>query len=378
MAAVFEPIEINGMKLDNRFVRSATWESMATDEGAVTKGLTDKMVELAQGGVGLIITGHAFVHPEGQAGPRQMGAYSDDLLPGMTTMANAVHDNGGKIVLQINHAGFQAPPNLTGQPPLCVSVGVEHVPTDGREMTTDDITTVIEAMGQAASRAKAAGFDGVQIHCAHGYLLSQFLSSSFNQRTDEYGGTVDNRARVLLEVYQAVRQAVGADYPVLVKMNCQDFLEGGLVTEDSRQAALMLEAAGIDAVEISGGTFASGPLNPVRPGKITPEKEVFYRDEARFFKEKLGVPLMVVGGIRTLDKSEELVASGMADFISMCRPLIREPGLINRWRSGDTRPATCLSDNMCFRPVVSGEGLYCLTEKREKQKEKEKQEEAGN
>jgi 2,4-dienoyl-CoA reductase-like NADH-dependent reductase (Old Yellow Enzyme family) len=231
MSKLFEPSEINGMTLANRFVRSATWEGMAADDGACTPKLIDLMAGLAKGGVGLIISSHAYVSPEGQAGPWQIGAHDDKLIPGLGAMAAAVHENGGKIVLQLAHAGYFANAKLTGQTPMAPSSVEGFAKGPRREMAAADIQGVVEAYGAAAGRAQAAGFDGVQIHSAHGYLLSQFLSPAFNQRQDECSGSIENRARPLIAVLREIRAAVGKKYPVLVKMNCQDFIENGLKAE---------------------------------------------------------------------------------------------------------------------------------------------------
>ena len=368
MSKLFEPGEINGMKLANRFVRSATWEGMATDDGACTPKLIDLMVNLAQGGVGLIISSHTYVSPEGQAGPWQIGVYDDKLIPGLKAMAAAVHENGGKIIMQLAHAGYFANAKLTGQTPLAPS-NVEGFAKGARqEMSTDDIQGVVKAYGAAAQRAQTAGFDGVQIHSAHGYLLSQFLSPAFNQRKDEYGGDILNRARALIEVLREIRQVVGKDYPVLVKMNCQDFIENGLQPEDSLQAGKMLVENGIDAIELSGGVLIGGKLSPSRMGIKSEEKEAYFQNEARTFKREVNVPLILVGGNRSFQVAERIVNEGVADYISLCRPLIREPDLVNRWKSGDLSKAACVSDNMCFKPAMKGDGIYCLTEEREKKR----------
>ena len=366
----FEPSTINGMKLANRFVRSATWEGMAADDGACTPKLIDLMTELAKGGLGLIISSHAYVSPEGQAGPWQIGVYNDALVPGLEAMAKAVHDNGGKIVMQLAHAGFFANAKLTGQTPLAPSNVAGFAKSPRKEMTVEDIRDVVKSFGAAAKRAQNAGFDGVQIHAAHGYLLSQFLSPAFNRRNDAYGGDIRHRARAVVEVLRQIRQAVGREYPVLVKMNCRDFIENGLVAEDSLEVGAMLESEGIDAIELSGGVLVGGKLSPSRMGIKSEEKEAYFQDDARAFKEKVRVPLILVGGNRSFQVAERLINEGIADYISMSRPLIREPDLINRWRAGDLSKAACVSDNMCFRPAQKGEGIYCLTEEREKKRKK--------
>ena len=369
MNKLFETTSINTMMLANRFVRSATWEAMATGSGRCTAQLTDLMAALAGGGVGLIISSHAYVSPEGQAGVGQLGIYSDDLIPELQAMTSIVHENGGKIVMQLAHAGMLAELPSTGPQPQGPSV-VEGIAKPGtRQMNSEDIRTVIEAFAAAAARAKNAGFDGVQIHAAHGYLLSQFLSPLFNRRKDPWGGVIANRARLLLEVLAAIRETVGARYPVLVKMNCQDFNEGGLSLDDAVQAGVMLAEKGIDAIEISGGNHQSGRLGPIRVGIKSEQQEAYFQNEARAFKKKIKVPLMLVGGIRSLPVAERLVDEGVADYLSMSRPLIREPELIGRWQSGERRKAACKSDNLCFIPARKGRGIYCVTKARETQKE---------
>jgi len=361
MSNLFEAAKIGPMMLRNRFVRSATWEAMATPEGAVTPRLVDTIAALAKGGVGLIISGHAYVRPEGQAGPMQMSAARDDLIPGLRQMADAAHQHGAKIVLQVAHAGYFAAHHLTGTPPCAVSAAVTLDDIPRKELTAGDIGDIVHAFAAAAARGKAAGFDGVQIHSAHGYLFNQFLSPLFNRRTDAYGGTLANRARVHLETVRAVRQAVGPDYPVLIKLNGRDFAEGGLELEESAAAAVLMEQAGLDAVELSSGMTKFSKFGSARTAITNQKKEAYNREEARALKQRLKIPVILVGGIRSLPVAEGLVAEGACDFISLCRPLIREPDLVNRWQSGDCRKSACTSDNLCFGPARSGEGLYCVT-----------------
>lgn len=366
--SLFEPCQINGMQLKNRFVRSATWEGMATETGACTDRLIHLMVNLARGGVGLLITSHAYVRPDGQAGPWQLGIYQDDLVEGLARMTHAVHEAGGKVVLQIAHAGMFASAKIIGTSPLAFSEVEGYGRAPRKVLTLEDFTALTRAFAEAAKRAVRAGFDGVQIHAAHGYLLSQSLSPAWNKRTDAYGGSVENRARLLLEVTVAIRKAVGKAFPLLIKMNGQDFVEGGLTLEDSLQIARMVEDAGVDAIELSGGTLVSGKDSPSRAGITSEEREAYFQGEARAFKENVGIPVILVGGNRSLGVAERLVKEGLADFISMSRPLIREPDLIGRWAAGDVRPATCLSDNLCFGPGMAGEGIYCVVEKKQEGK----------
>lgn len=359
MSKLFEATEINGMKLANRFVRSATFEGMAATDGAVTPRLINTMTALAKGGVGLIITSHAYVQREGQAAPLQIGVYKDELLAGLKEMTEAVHASGGKIIMQLSHAGRAA----FGQPPLLVSKLAGDDPL-AKEIGLDDINQLVAAYAAAAARAKAAGFDGVEIHCAHGYLLSQFLTPALNCRQDQYGGSIENRTRIHVEIIKAVRKVVGEQYPVIVKLNSRDFIEDGLQFLDALQAGKILAAAGIDAIELSGGVITS-KLGPSRINIKTENDEAYFREEAKELKKLVDIPLILVGGIRSFQVAESLVDSGTADYLSMSRPFIREPELINRWQSGDLNKALCVSDNACFKTAVAGNGVYCAVAAKE-------------
>ena len=370
MSDMFEPAEINGMQLENRFVRSATWEGMAADDGSCTPKLISLMADLARGGVGLIISSHAYVQKVGQASPGQIGIHNDDMIPELQKMTAAVHAQRGKIVCQLAHGGFFANAKLTGQTPVAPSNVEGIAKSDRKELTKEDIQGIIEAFAAAAKRAQTAGFDGVQIHGAHGYLLSSFISPILNQRTDEYGGSIENRARLPLEVLKAIRKAVGKDFPVLIKLNCKEFTDNSLMLDDFVQVGRMLADAGIDAIEISGGLPFSPKTLPSQLGINKEEKEAYFQEEARAIKKQTDVPIILVGGNRSFHVAERLVADGVTDFISMSRPLIREPHLINRWKAGDFTKSACVSDNMCFKPARQGEGVYCVTERREQAKAK--------
>ena len=365
ISPLFQPTTLNGLTLPNRFVRSATWEGMATVDGRVTPRLIDTLTALARGGVGLIISGHAYVAKIGQASPFQLGIYADDLLDGLRSMTTAVHAAGGRIVAQLAHAGNFALEKAIGTAPVVVSNFDGLAQTPRTELSASAIEDLKAAYVAAARRAQAAGFDGIQLHSAHGYLLSQFLSPWFNRRTDAYGGPLENRVRLHVETIAAIRAAVGADFPMLVKMNCEDFADGGLTVAESVAAARQMVAAGLDAVELSGGLLTGGKLSPSRPNINKPEKEAYFQEAGRAFKQALDVPLILVGGIRSPEVAERLLEEGAADYFSLSRPLIREPDLINRWQSGDRSPARCLSDNLCFRPGMMGKGIYCVTAERE-------------
>ncbi|MBU1247897.1 MAG: NADH:flavin oxidoreductase [Proteobacteria bacterium] len=370
MSTLFSPTTIRSLKLGNRFVRSATWEGMADDNGGVTQQLTACMAALARGRVGLIISGHAYVSRIGKASPHQLAVHGNGCTKGLLDLTEAVHREGGSIALQLAHGGANANAKASGLEPMGPSVMTND---DGapknREMTSIDLADTVHAFAQAARRAKESGFDAVQLHAAHGYLLSEFLSPAYNRREDTYGGSLENRARLLLEVVEAVRGEVGPDYPVLVKMNSEDFIPGGLSTGEALRVAAMLEEKGVDGIEFSGG-IPAGEHIPIRVGQFKGfETEAWYKETARRFKAERSIPLMLVGGIRSYETAEKLVDEGWCDYVSMSRPLIREPGLIKRWKEGDHRPATCISDNLCFRPAMIGRGTYCVTDERERKKQ---------
>lgn len=355
------------MNLSNRFVRSATHEALAAKDGTCTDALIRKMDELAEGNVGLIISGHSFVSPEGRAGALQAGIHSDEMIPGLKKMAEAVHAKNGRIICQLAHAGAHADVRNSELD----AVGPSEIKKDGktvcREIAEEDIKRLVSAFADAAVRARQAGFDGVQIHSAHGYMLSQFLSPVTNRRKDSYGGSIENRARFLMEILQNIRAKTGRDFPVTAKLNSEDFTDGGFNLPEMVTVSKMLEAEGIDAIEMSGGVLGSEEKSPVRKGLVKSEKdEVYYRDSAITFKQQLKVPLILVGGIRSFQVAEHLADSGMADYIALSRPLIREPNLVKRWQSGNTGKATCLSCNKCFLPMMRGEGVSCEVDNRQK------------
>ncbi|HOC43827.1 MAG TPA: NADH:flavin oxidoreductase [Thermoanaerobaculales bacterium] len=363
MATVFDSTTINGLRLANRLVRSATWEGLGGPDGRVNDGVLAIYRRLAQGGVGLIITGYLSVRSDGRQHPTQLGADRDELVVGLAELAAAVHDHGGKVVGQIVHCGGQAVRSASGgqdpvAPSAVASPGYPEVP---RELPVAGIRDLVRRFAAAAGRLRAAGFDGVQLHGAHGYLLSQFLSPVRNRRSDEYGGSLDNRSRFTREVYEAVRAEVGPGWPVMIKLNGHDFLEGSTTERDSTHLAAALAAAGIDAIEVSGGTGGSGALGSARRNIETVDDEGYFLPQARAIREAApGVPLILVGGLRSLDKMEAVLASGAADHFAMSRPLIREPDLPARWASGDRRRADCVSCRGCFGPASRGEGIRCV------------------
>src|SRR4030042_4399885 len=362
MNKLFDKTKINQMELKNRFVRSATWEGLANPDGSFSGKIAYMILELAKGQVGLIITSHAYINKNGKAGIRQLGIYSDQLISSYIKIVEKVHREGSKIIMQITHAGGRASAKLIKSQPFGPSsLKIKDV-LSCREITSSEILKMTEDFKMAAVRAKKAGFDGVQIHGAHGFLLSQFLSPFFNRSKEKYGGNIENRARLILEILQAIRSELGRQFTVLIKLNSDDFIEGGFTPSEMVQVSAMLESAGIDAVELSGGTslkisnYSSSRLSE----SDSKEDEVYYRDAAKLYKGKITVPLILVGGIRSYEMAKELLEKDLADYISLCRPLIREPDLIKRWQEGDIKRATCISCNKCFVPTRAGEGIYCV------------------
>jgi 2,4-dienoyl-CoA reductase-like NADH-dependent reductase (Old Yellow Enzyme family) len=360
MPSVLEPAVLCGLPLRNRFVLSATWDALADAEGAVTDSSAKLYDDLAAGGVGLIVTGYAFVSAHGQAAVNQYGIHRDDLIPGLRRLVEAAHRHGAKIAVQIVHAGrgsaFLA---RQGQVLLAPSQIGENPPH--RAMTDEEIESIIDDFAAAARRAKEAGFDAVQLHGAHGYLMSQFLSPLTNQRQDRWGGSPENRCRFHVETVRRVKAALGPEVPLLIKFGIADDAEGGASLEEGLAALSAMVEAGLDGVEISGG-IARGQRSASRVFEGTSE-EPYYADRAAAAKKAVDIPVILVGGIRTLDTAERLVSSGNADFISLSRPLIREPGLINRWSSGSQEAAKCISCNKCLGIVGRGEPLECGQER---------------
>lgn len=361
MIRLFESAKINGMSLDNRLVRSATWEGMSDQAGRPTQKLVDLYRDITLGGIGLLITGYAFVRPEGKALPYQMGIHTDDLEADYRKMVEEVHAAGGKIAIQLAHAGGQSASAVSGLRPLAPSaVKLELFPEIPAELSRDEINDIVKAFKDGARRAKAWGFDAVQLHAGHGYLFSQFLSPLTNRRTDEYGGSFENRCRFILEVYQAMREVVGPRYPIMAKMGICDNLEGGLEIEEGVRAARILAEAGLDAMEVSSGTMVSGVKNPCRQGINRPEKEAYHLDLALLVKKVVQCSVMVVGGFRSFEVAEKAVRDDGVDYVAMSRPLIKEPGLPKRWQQGDHIPASCISCNGCYQPGIDRGGICCV------------------
>jgi 2,4-dienoyl-CoA reductase-like NADH-dependent reductase (Old Yellow Enzyme family) len=354
---LFEPYFIGKLELRNRFVRSATWDSSADSDGAVTDESVAIYRKLAQGEIGLIVTGFAFVSPLGQALARQYGAHTDDMISGLHKLVQVVHQEGVKIALQIVHAGINSSYlHRVGLVSLAVSNNKE-INESHREMTDTEIEGVVSDFAAAAVRARKAGFDAIQLHGAHGYLMSQFLSPLFNHRTDKWGDSAENRRRFHLEVVRRVRQEIGEDFPLLIKFGVQDDKQGGLPLSEGLETACQMIAVGVEAIEVSAGIDIRNAAPVMKRG--APER-IPFRERAAALKRKVTVPVILVGGIRNLETAKNIIDSGDADLVSMCRPLIREPDLITRWMRGETSPSKCISCNRCHS--INEEMVRCRAE----------------
>lgn len=362
MYEVFEPVSIGPISARNRIIRSATWLGLAGPGGEVTDELVARYGEIAEGGAGTVVTGYAYVSLEGRQMPRMLGASDDAHVPGLGRLARAIRGAGAVAALQLVHAGGQTRSAwIGGRDPLAPSfLPHPQYPELPRQLTAEEIDRIVADFGRSAVRAREAGFDLVQVHAAHGYLISQFLSPATNQRSDRYGGDLRRRFWFLQQVVAAIQGAVGPDFPVAVKLNGADFMPGGLQVEEAGRIAEWLAMRGVAFIEVSGGNPAAGDLGPVRVGLQPGEGEAYFREQAAAIKRRVACPVALVGGLRRIETLEDLLIEGVADLFSLARPLIREPGLPGRWASGDRSPAKCVSCNGCFGPGGKGEGVHCI------------------
>ena len=367
MSSLFQQTNINDLILRNRTVRSATCDCLADSVGHVTDKQIELFSDLATGGVGLIISGITYAHVSGQIATHQNSLADDDCIPGLEQLTGAVHEHGGKVAIQLFHGGRDRAEFLRGKAELAMGPSYiendPYFPEQYRAITEDEIWEVISSFGIAAARAKQAGFDAVQLHAAHAFLPSQFLSPYANRRTDDWGGSLKNRLRIHREILEAIRREVGDGYPLLIKLGVEDGFPGGLEFGEGLKAAQMVAAQGWDALEISQGLrgrWYDG--TEWRTGINSVDKEGFFRSWAKAVKQKVDVPVIMVGGLRSPGLMEEVLQRGEADMVSMCRPLIRQPGLVGDWANGQMDAGTCKSCNKCLEGLRSGHELRCWQE----------------
>jgi 2,4-dienoyl-CoA reductase-like NADH-dependent reductase (Old Yellow Enzyme family) len=386
MAELFSPGKIGSLNLSNRMIRTASHEGLADPRGAPTEAQFQFYRGFVEGGLGLVITGYAGVMQNGKSSLYHMTMMdADELVPAHQAMVAKIHALGGKIVSQIAHCGRQTRSAATGEPLLVAPSSIpspvfREVP---RALTDQEIQGVIDRFAAAAGRVAAAGYDGVQVHAAHGYLLSSFLSRHTNVRRDRWGGSLENRFRIVGETLKAVRETVGRTFPVLIKLNSFEKARDGIKPAECLEFARLVEKTGCaDAVEISAGgsgeeafTMARGKfptdaiLTYFRPyckkGKVVkflirylagpilslfqpPFQEGYNLETAAMVKKAISLPVITVGGMRTKAFMEAAVREGKTDFVSMARPLLLEPDLANKFRSGESDAAQCDNCNICL------------------------------
>ncbi|MCY3807562.1 MAG: NADH:flavin oxidoreductase [bacterium] len=357
------PGRIGSLDIPNRIVRGATSETMASPSGVIYDSFVELYRRLAEGGAGLALTGHMYVDPRGQASANQTGIHDDRVIPALRRATEAVHEAGGRIFAQIGHCGSQT--MMSAIVPVAPSPVPNAMYTiQPEELSDGEIRSLVEAFGAAARRAAEAGFDGIHIHGGNGYLISEFCSPHANTRDDRWGGDAERRSRFFFEVAEAVRSAVGSDLPVTARLSVEDSVEGGLQRDESLARARGLAERGIDGFETTYGVMRSYFEN-IRPyvavgraqawrnllvqrARQPAGAEAYYRPFARAVKGASGLPVILVGGVRTTETMTDILASGDADFLAIARPFIREPDLVRKLEAGRTGGVACVSCNMCL------------------------------
>jgi 2,4-dienoyl-CoA reductase-like NADH-dependent reductase (Old Yellow Enzyme family) len=360
---LFDPISIRGMKLTNRFMRSATYDGMAKD-GQVTHSQIELYKRLAQGGVGLIVSGLMAVSVDGRLSPFQNYLFEDAHIDGLKRLTEAVHKAGGRVAAQLAHAGreslvlHQAADGIlpAGPSPQEGGLGYEG---SCRALSFEEITDIVQSFGRAAGLAKQAGFDAVQLHAAHAYLLAQFLSPLANRREDQWGGDFSGRLRLHVEILKAMREQVGEGYPLLIKLGVADGAPGGLELAEGLEAASHLAQAGFDCLEISQGLRGSTFNEMEFRTKLTADRQNYFASWAAQVKNRVDKPVVMVGGLRSFNSTAESLRRDSADMAALCRPLIREPDLIILWQKDPSYKPKCISCNQCLLLLRGGHSLTC-------------------
>ncbi len=360
MKTLFDESSIGTLKLKNRFIRSATHLSLAEKDCHVSEKLLNAYEDLAQGGVGTIITGFAHAFVEEQPAVKMIGAYDDKFIPDFNKITESVHKHDCNIIMQLAYGGSQSK-LLKAKRKIWGPSAVEHIFTGIKpiEMTKQDFKTFSEKFGDAALRVKKGGFDGVQLHCAHGYMLSQCLSPYHNRRTDEYGGSIENRARIIFETYENMRKKVGDDFPILIKINCSDFMgEDGLQLEECKVLCKKLAEMGLDAIEISGNVAYNENAPLIFEKKISRDKsrQSYFSKYAAEIAAEIDIPLIVVGGNRSIDVMTDILNSTDISYFSLSRTLLSEPDLIKKWKDNEDYNPKCVACNKCW----SLKGNICI------------------
>ncbi len=351
---IFEEAKLGNLTIKNRLVRSATFENGCGNHGMITDDLGKVYTELAQGGVGLIITGMMSAGHNAGVNDNMIKLYDEDFVKDFTTIVEDVHRNGGKIAVQLGHCGAKAGVIDCGEYAYAPS-DIELGGVKAKAMTREQIKNLVKEYGDAAKKCKEAGADGVEIHGGHGYLVSEFLSPYFNKRTDEYGGDIENRARFLFEICDEIRLQVGEEYPVMIKINYSDLVDGGNTGAETSYVCKELDKRGIDAIEITSGISVNPASAPTQPGQ---KEEGFFAEGALDIAAQVAAAVISVGGYRTPEKIESTLTKGKIEAVSMCRPFICEPDLPKRWQNGVLEKAKCVSCSQCFGMAKHGCKVY--------------------
>jgi 2,4-dienoyl-CoA reductase-like NADH-dependent reductase (Old Yellow Enzyme family)/thioredoxin reductase len=357
---IFTPGKIGRMEVKNRFVMPPMVRNYADAHGLVTPRYVAHIERIARGGVGMMILEASFISPEGKGFVNELGVHSDKVIPGLKKLAAAAHAHGAKIGIQLYHAGRQTSAKVTGAQPIAPSAVPDPSSMEmPRMLSVEEIHRVVNAYGKAAARAKAAGLDFVEIHGAHGYLITQFLSPFSNRRTDAYGGTPQKRMRFMEEVYAAVRKAVGDGYPILVRLSGDELVAGGLRLRDTQQIARRLEEIGVDALHISAGNYASYARGMMIPPMAIPDESLIQLAEG--VKKVVKIPVIAVGKIRTPEGAERILRSKKADFIAIGRTLLADPDYPNKLREGRLDEINkCIACNQgCISRLFAQQDVWC-------------------
>lgn len=333
---LFTPITLpNGTTIKNRFFKSAMSEGMGTRDFQPKKNIATLYKRWAEGGTGLIITGNIMVDPKGTAEPGNIVFDKNSNMEILKDWAKQGQQHGAKVMVQLNHPGKQVPKTIAKETvaPSTIPLGngLNKLFSTPRALTTSEVEELVQKFVTSAKVAKEAGFSGVQIHAAHGYLISQFLSPHDNRRTDKYGGSLENRMRFLKEIYLGMREELGKDFTIGIKINSTDFKEDGLTEEDSLKAIIELANLGLDFVEISGGTYER-PAMMDATSKST--NQVFFAEYSKKLKQKIEIPVVVTGGIRSINVMNTLLNDNTTDFIGIARPLAIDPNIPNKIKQG--------------------------------------------
>ena len=316
MCYLLKPLQAGPLTLTNRLVMPPMATAKADPDGKVNQSILNYYAEKSKDGyLSLIIIEHSFIQLDGKASDLQLSVSDDSMVEGLKKLAEVIHSNGSKTVMQINHAGSNTTLEITGTTPVAPSaVSNPRRGSMPNELTREEIANIIRSFQYAARRTKEAGFDGVEIHSAHGYLLNQFFSPLTNKRKDEYGGNVHNRIRLHLQVIEAIRAAVGDDFPILLRLGASDFREGGTIIDDSQVAAQEFEKAGVNILDISGGF--TGYIVPGLSG------QGYFAPLSEAIKKVVSIPVLLTGGITEVQAAEQLLAEGKADLIGVGRAIL--------------------------------------------------------